>query len=157
PMPTNGSPTTGMAFDAAGNLYATTFFTNTVQKFDRNLNPVGNFGSGYTGSPESILFDVAGNAYVGQPDVPTGGTILKFDAAGNTLASYSVAVDDRGTDWVQLAPDQHTIYYTSEGKKVLRYDTATRTQLPEFVSNLPGTSAYALRFLPALCNQAGDM
>ena len=60
------TPTTGMTFDAAGNLYGTQFLNGNVEKFDPNLNPVGLFGSGYTANPESILFDVAGNAFVGQ-------------------------------------------------------------------------------------------
>ena len=87
----------------------------------------------------------------------SSGTIFKFDANGKPLTTYSVAVEDRGTDWIELAPDQHTIYYTSEGQRILRYDTATRTQLPDFVSNLPGAAAYAMRFVPGVCGTTGQL
>src|SRR5262249_475161 len=55
--------------------------------------------------------------------------------------------ENRGTDWITLAPDQETIYYTSEGNSVLRFDTATGTQLAPFTTSLPGGGAFALRFL----------
>lgn len=159
-IPAAPGPATGMAFDSSdtnGNLYVTNFFGASVQKFDKNLNLVGTFGSGYTANPESIIFDTSGNAYVGQADITGTGVLLKFNPAGNLLASFDVAVENRGTDWIQLAPDQTTIYYTSEGQRVLRYDTATRTQLPDFVSNLPGSFAYALRLLPGLCGAPGGL
>ena len=55
--------------------------------------------------------------------------------------------DDRGSDWIELAADQTTMFYTSEGRDVLRYDLNTHTQLPRF-AKLPGSHAYALRILP---------
>ncbi len=57
---------TGMAFDAFGNLYVTTFDSQTVTKFDTQRNRTGTFESKFGRIPESIPFDVAGNAYVGQ-------------------------------------------------------------------------------------------
>jgi hypothetical protein len=138
---------TGMAFDAAGNLYATNFSIPSVSKFDTSGNLLGTFGAGYNTSPESIRFDSAGNAYVGQAD----GThqILKFDSNGNPLAAFSPATEDRGTDWIELAADQKTIFYTSEGNSIKRFDTTgTGTQLPDFATGLPGLHAFALRILP---------
>jgi hypothetical protein len=76
--------TAGMAFDASGNLYATVFAAQNVVKFDRSGTLQGTFGSGYNLDPESILFDSAGNAYVGQADGLH--QVLKFDSAGNPLA-----------------------------------------------------------------------
>jgi DNA-binding beta-propeller fold protein YncE len=59
----------GMAFDLAGNLYATQFEANQVSKFDNAGNLIGPFGSGFSGNhPESIVRDAAGNFYVGQAD-----------------------------------------------------------------------------------------
>ena len=55
---------TGMAFDAAGNLYTTDFDKGNVSKFDNSGNWLATFASGLT-SPESIVFDSTGNAYVG--------------------------------------------------------------------------------------------
>ena len=140
----------GLAFDSSGNLYATAGFSaNTVVKFDNTgtlMNPT--FGSGYNSHPESIVIDKTnGVLYVGQPD----GThqVLKFDLNGNpgTPSSFSPAIQDRGTDWVDLESNLHIIRYTSEGNSVLRYDLATNTQLPNFANGLLGPNAYAHRIL----------
>jgi hypothetical protein len=141
------SQTTGMAFDSSANLYVTGFGGNQVSKLNNAGVLLGPFGSGYNADPESILFDAAGNAYVGQAD----GTrdIRKFDSAGVFLAAYNVATSDRGSDWIDLAADQCTMHYTSEGNEVKRFDVCTNTQLPDFAppGTLPGTHAYALRLL----------
>ncbi len=144
----------GMAFDASGNLYVTIFQGANVVKFDHSGNLVGPFGSGYSNEgsndPESILFDIAGNAYVGQAD----GTrqVLKFSSSGAPLAMFSPVTEDRGTDWIALAADQKTLYYTSEGQLVKRFDLSANegvgAQLPDFYSGLLGIYAYALRILP---------
>jgi hypothetical protein len=144
--------TAGMAFDASGNLYATVFEANNVVKFDHSGNLLGTFGSGYgnveiPNHPESILFDSAGNVNVGQAD----GTrqVLKFDSAGNPLASFAPSPENRGTDWIDLAADQKTLFYASEGTHVKRFDLSTSTQLADFNSTpLLGPSAFALRILP---------
>src|SRR5205814_4093969 len=63
---TLGGTIAGMAFDKAGALYATDFSANNVSKFDIVGNLIGTFGNGYNCKPESIVFDGAGNAYIGQ-------------------------------------------------------------------------------------------
>lgn len=139
--------TAGMAFDAASNLYATVFAANNVVKFDHSGNLLGTFGSGYNFDPESIRFDSMGNAYVGQAD--GSHQVLKFDSAGNFLTAFSPATENRGTDWIDLAADQKTLFYTSEGTTIKRFDTTgTGTQLTDFVTGLPGLAAYAFRILP---------
>lgn len=138
--------TTGMAFDAANNLYVTEFSGQNVSKFDTSGTLLGTFGSGYNCNPESILFDAAGNAYVGQPDCTAD--ILKFDSAGNLLAAFDVAVENRGSDWIDLAADQCTMFYTSEGTSIKRFDVCTNSQLPDFVAGVLHGPAYALRLLP---------
>ncbi len=141
-----GGFTTGMAFDPGGDVLVTNFSNNTIYKFDPTGALLGTFASGPTGtlSNESMVRDLAGNFYVGHAD--GNHEIAKFDAAGNLLNTYTVATEDRGSDWVDLAADQHTIYYTSEGTSVKRFDVATNTQLSDFATGLGGT-AYALRIL----------
>jgi hypothetical protein len=140
-----------MAFDASGNLYVTVFQAANVIKFDRTGNLRGTFGSGYfsgeiSNDPESIVFDSGGNAYVGQADGTT--QVRKFDSSGNFLAAFSPATEERGTDWIDLAADQKTLYYTSEGTHVKRFDLSTNQQLLDLNSvPLPGLNAYALRIL----------
>jgi sugar lactone lactonase YvrE len=138
--------TTGMAFDSDGNLYATGFDGEAVSKFDTLGNFLGTFGTGYDAHPESITLDAAGNVYVGQADGT--GAVLKFDASGNPLAQYGVASEDRGSDWIDLAADQCTLFYTSEGTLVKRFNVCTNAQLPDFAT-LPSGAAFALRIQPS--------
>jgi len=152
------SPSTGMAFEEFGDqeLYVTGFGANVVTKLTDTGIPVGPFGSGYNANPESILFDANGNAYVGQAD--GNRDILKFDLAGNPLASYNVATTARGSDWIDLGADQCTMHYTSEGTEVKRFNVCTNTQLSDFApaGTLHG-AAYALRLLVAGQVGAGGM
>jgi hypothetical protein len=140
------SITTGTIFDSSGDLLVTDFNGNDVSEFNPAGELTGSFGSGYNADPESIVLDGPGDAYVGQADGEH--KVLKFDKAGNLLASYSPETEDRGTDWLALASDDCTLYYTSEGAAVKRFNVCTNKQLPDFVDNLPGGNAYQLRFLP---------
>jgi len=143
---TGSSEQTGMCFDNLGNLYATNFSANSMSKFDADGDLlVPSWGSGFNQNPESCVFDFAGHVFVGQAD--GSADILEFDTAGAFLGSWSPAVDSRGTDWIELGPDGCTMYYTSEGTLVKRYDVCTSTQLPDFASGLPG-SCFALRLRP---------
>ena len=138
--------TTGMAFDAANNFYVTLFQAGQIHSFDFNGTHRGAFGPGGYSQPESIAIDLNQNLYVGQAGASA---IRKFDSQGNQLDSFTVEVGPRGTDWIDLAADQRTIYYTSEGKIIRRYDVLSKTQLPRFNPvDLPGSKAYALRILP---------
>jgi RHS repeat-associated protein len=139
--------TTGMAFDSLGNLYVTNFGAGTVSKLNGNGGLIGIFGSGYSGSPESILFDRNGNAYVGS--VGGDNRIRKFDPLGNPLGSFIVATENVGSDWIELGPDQCTMFYTSEGPDIKRFNVCDNTQLSDFnAAPLPNPTAFALRILP---------
>lgn len=143
-----GTYTTGIAFDTGGNLYVTNFNAGDVKKFDNAGNLIGVFGSGYDGSPESIVFNTAGHAYVGAVD-GSDEDIREFDAAGNPVAQFDVQTGPRGSDWIDLAADQSTMLYTSEGTAIHAYDVVADVQLADFapVGTLHG-AAYALRILP---------
>ena len=56
---------TGMAFDQNANLFVTGFNSNRISRFPANGAPKEDFGSGYGCAPESIVFDRAGNAFIG--------------------------------------------------------------------------------------------
>ena len=152
---TNCGEDLGMGFDTLDNLYATASFGGCgighVVKFDDHGNLLGAFGSGYSNSTESIAIDAAKHVYIGQPD----GTrqVLEFDSTGAPVAAFSPAVEHRGTDWIDLAADQCTLFYTSEGKLIKRFDVCHNMQLPDFatlpIGGVPGASAaYALRIRP---------
>jgi hypothetical protein len=138
--------TTGCAFNPARTkLYTTNFQNDMVAVFD-DADPhavLHTFSTGPT-SNESVVFDAAGNYYVGHADGDRD--IEKYDSSDNLLATYDVLTGPRGTDWVELSADQSTIFYTSEGSTIGRFDTATSTQLPDFSTAL--NESFALRLLP---------
>jgi len=140
------SITTGTVFDSSGDLFVTDFNGDAVTEFSPAGALVGSFGSGYNADPESLALDSSGNVYVGQADGEH--KVLKFDKSGNLLAEYSPETEARGTDWIAMASDDCTLYYTSEGHDVKRFNVCTNKQLPDFVDGLPGGEAYQLRFLP---------
>ena len=160
----NGSSQeTGMCLDAAGSLHTTNFFAFSMSKFD----PLGGlvnatlhtFG---TATPNSCLFDAAGNLYVGLADVGGGafggGDLLKFGPTGTLLATFNPATELRGTDWIDLAADQRTVLYTSEGNRIKRFDVVNNVQLPDYCSPCDdgsGGEAGTLRALRILPGGAG--
>jgi len=137
---------TGMCFDSVGNLRATSFEANSMTLFDNAGNVVTSpWGGPFNVDPESCVVDAAGDIYVGQAD--ESGDILKFKANGTFLKAFDVPVPDRGSDWIDLAADQCTMYYAGEGDEILRYDVCTDTALSSFATGLTGGPCYALRIL----------
>jgi uncharacterized protein (TIGR03437 family) len=138
-LPQDSGQAKGMAFDTSGDLFVTHWYGtvssgNDVVEFDRNGNRIGLFGAGYDCNPSSIVFDNSGNAYVGQADCST--QIFKFDSSGKPLAQYSVVIENRGTYHIVLDSDQCTMYYTSEGADVKRFNVCNNTQMSNF-NNAP--------------------
>ena len=140
----------GMCFDSAGDLYSTNGFSyGSVAKFDANGNLVNKDfvtpAETNNGHPESCVVDSSGNVYVGLPDSsPTA--IQEYSSAGALLHTFDVTAQDRGSDWLDLATDQCTLYYTSEGDTIFRFNACTNTQLAPFATGLPGP-CYAHRLL----------
>lgn len=141
---TGSAEMTGSAFDSAGNFYTTNFQSGHISKFDNNGNFLGNIVSGL-GSQESIVFNLAGNMYVGRADGDRD--VRLFTTTGTLLTQFDVATGPRGSDWIDLAADQQTLFYTSEGRTIFRYNVGTGSQLANFAT-LPGSgTAFALRLL----------
>jgi WD40 repeat protein len=139
--------TTGGVFDASGNFYVTTFSGNVVSKWNNNGTLAnGSFMTGCDADCESITRDASGNAYVGHAD--GSHAIRQYNlATGAFIQSFSGTTGPRGTDWVDLAKDQKTIFYTSEGGLIRRFDTSTNTQLANFNAIDAGSNMFALRIL----------
>jgi len=121
--------------------------TDTVEVFGPLGQPQGTFGSGYDCAPHAIVFDAAGTtAYVGQAGCT--GAVLKF-APGQSPIAFTVAPDTQGSFWIDLAADACTIFYTSWGPNVKRFDGCAGVQLPDFnVAPMPGGATQDLRVLP---------
>lgn len=137
---------TGMAFDAAGNLYVTNFGNNQVIKVTGPADPHTNslFAS-QGGQPESIVFDAAGNSYVSSAST---GLIAKYGPAGGAPIG-SVDVGSRA-DFIDLAADQNTLFYTTESNFIGRYNFSGNTALTNFASGYScstggGINTFALR------------
>jgi uncharacterized repeat protein (TIGR01451 family) len=141
---TGSSETTGGCFDAAGNFYVTSFSASRMSKFDNAGNLlVANFGGTvFNTHPESCIVDAAGNIYVGQADGSQD--ILKLSPTGALLATFNPTVGPRGSDWIDLAADQCTMLYTSEGNLIRQFNVCTNTQLANFAT-LPAQPCFALR------------
>ena len=87
----------------------------------------GVFASGLS-NPLSLVFDNQGNLYVGQQTTPY---IAEFFQTGQFVQNIGpLATELTGDDWIALAPDECTFYYTTEGTDILRYNMCTNQQLP---------------------------
>ncbi len=155
---TGGTFTTGCAFDTGFNLYTTDFTNTKVVKFDANsphsvLQTIDTNAQDPAGHSESMVFDASNNFYVGDPD--GGRLLLKYNSMGTFVTSFAPAKEFRGTDWVELASDQKTIFYTSEGTHVKRFDVSANLQLTDFNSTALPATAFALRLLPPFDGSGG--
>jgi len=152
-----GLPNTGQCFAPNGDVLATRFAHTSPIRFSRQ-GAVRNadFGSAQAFSfnrHESCVFDQAGNVYIGQAGFNDQQTdaqvpVLKFNPSGVLLDSFVLPTGPRGTDWIDLAADQCTLFYTSEDTTVRRYNLCTRTALPPLITTLTAPSCYALRQRP---------
>lgn len=136
---------TGMSFQNNGNLLVTNFTNGTVVQFNNSGTLLNNGLASGLSNPESIAIDNVGNIYVGQAGA---GSINEYSSTGTFLGSTAAVRENRGTDWIDLAGDQKTILYTSEGTSILSV-TAGGAQNANFASGLPGPFAFALRIIPA--------
>jgi hypothetical protein len=146
-----GGLTTGSAFDGAGNFYVTNFSNNNVTQFN-TTGAVVSPAAFYTGGSqnESILFN-GGTAYTGNATSIGGSAIINQYTTGvsgaPTYVSNNVAIQNRGSDWIDLRSNGTTFIYTSEGNTIKQYDTIGG-QLGNLPVTLPGSAAYALRIIP---------
>lgn len=143
-----GGFTTGCSFNnALDKLYTTNFSASDVVVYN-NASPHSIAQTIATGksAAESVVFAANGHFFVGGP---FDSLIEEYDAAGTLVDSDTPVASDGtgGPDWIDLAADQKTMFYTSEGRNVQRYNISTDTQLANFAV-LPGAGqAFALRIL----------
>lgn len=137
------SYTTGCAFNNDQTKLFTTYFGNgNVETFDTVHPHASALFAGGISTPESVVFDKLGNVYVSTGN--SGGGFSKYSSSGTLLAHYTPSPSQ--VDWIDLAADQKTIFYTGESTTIHRFDVSTNTQLPDFAST--GSTLYALRILP---------
>ena len=149
-----GDIVTGMCFSPSGEVLATRFSWPLPILYSHNgamLNE--NFGDPVVMSThESCVFDPAGDVYIGMagasssPDesVP----VRKFSRYGELRDTFVLPTGTRCTDWIDLAGDHCTLYYTSEDTSVRRYNVCTHSPLPDLINTLTAPYCYALRLRP---------
>jgi hypothetical protein len=152
-----GGVVTGGTFEEGqGLLYTTEFTLSRVLVFAgvhphaivQTIDTTADGGN----QAESVAIGPTGRVYVGHQASPA---ILEYDANGSFLAAHAVSTDLAGPDELDLAADGHTMFYTSNGQRVMRYDVTTGTQLSDF-AQLPGNQyAGPLRLLPPFDGSAG--
>ncbi len=119
--------TAGSAFDSSGNLYVTDDLNGAVSEYAPDGTLDGVFASGLQ-NPLSLAFDNQGNLYVGQQTTPY---IAEFSKTGQFVRNIGpLATELSGDDWIALASDECTVYYTTEETDILRYNMCTNQQLP---------------------------
>ena len=145
----------GMAFDAAGNLLVSRWCNDPfctaefgrVEKYNTMGQPLGKMDATFDCSPRSIVFDVAGATYIGQAGCRK--SILKFTPGQTVPAEFLAQEENEGVFWMDLAQDGCTMFYTSMGASVKRYDVCADTQLSDFnAAPLPGGLTHDVRVLP---------
>ena len=146
--------TAGSAFDSSGNFYVADDYSGDVSEYAPDGTLDGVFASGLS-NPLSLVFDNQGNLYVGQQTTPY---IAEFSKTGQFVQNIGpLATELSGDDWIALAPDECTFYYTTEGTDILRYNMCTNQQLPNlnlqsFPNFDPSTGlpvqAFELQILP---------
>ena len=114
---------------------------NSMSKFSNDGTLLAATVGTFSQNPEACLIVDADTMFTGQ--VRGTGGLLKLDLAGNQLAKYG----SMRTDWIDLAADHCSMYYSDEGPAIHRYDVCTNKPLTDFVANL-GVHIYALRILP---------
>jgi uncharacterized repeat protein (TIGR03803 family) len=152
-------PTAGVIFDAAGNLYGTTYNGSNVYKLD----PAGNetvlytFGSGpYDGSNPwaGVILDSAGNLYGTTLENGVGrfGTVYKLSASGSETVLYSFrAQADGGLPYAGVINDSSGSLYgttyafgSANAGVVYKVDsTGHETVLYSFTGGADGGNPYA--------------
>ena len=144
----------GMTFDASGNLYVTRWCidptcgqgdSGSVEKYNNLGASLGEVGPVWNCQPHTIQF-TGGTFFVGQSGC--GKTILKTPLDSTITAEYRAAEDFGGIFWLDLGNDDCTMFYTSFGPNVKRYDVCGDAQLPDFnTAPMPGGMAQDLRVL----------
>lgn len=146
-----GGFTTTPAFTAdLSRLFTINFSNSALVVYDGNVphaiqKTISTVEYNPYGMPESIVFAANGHYFVGTSEGT--GNILEFDDTDTYVGSHAVARDVNGSDNVDLAVNQTTLFYTSQGSSVKRYDLIAG-QLPDFATNLPDPYAFAFRILP---------
>jgi len=140
----------GCWFDSQFNLYTADFYNTKVVKYDITGSHASSVfadtnAQAPNGNTESIVMAVNGDVYAGHA---VTGKLLRYRSDGAFLASYTPALESgaTGVDWIDLSTDQKTIFFTSRGRDIRKFDVATA--ITTTLTTLgAGGQAFAIRLL----------
>src|SRR6266550_1780959 len=161
-----GGTTAGCGFDLGYRFFGTNFASTLVDRYSiDNAHPIVEQIPSQTGATgaQSVSFDSGKNLYIGYAVGASGGlgTIEKWTKDLTTgkytfVTSFSVPVDNtHGPGWIDLASDGHTIFYTSQGATIRKFDTSTLTASTYATLSGGTVTLYAIRILPPGDGTAG--
>lgn len=108
----------------------------------------GYFGDNY--SVHGTVPSVAASGWVRRVDAVTG---LDSPGPAELATQFQVAFENSGSDYVEVTSDGNTLFYTSAGRLIKRFDLAGNAQLPDFATlpvqvGVTRPGARGLRLLP---------
>lgn len=146
-----GGGLTGGAVDpVTGYPYWTEFFHGHIMRMPPDFSsPPEIFieDTGYSNTramrPESLV--IRGDRFlIGHADWAWEFPVLaEWNRNAEFVAEYNPEPEEAAIDWIDLASDDRTIFYTSEGTRIMRYDLVTKSQLSDFAI-VPNETLYAL-------------
>ena len=98
------------------------------------------------GRPETVVFDRAGFAYVGQQYLDQ---LTKYTLTGDFVGAYPPSAEGRGVDQLTMGVDGRTIYYTTESGVIFTWNLTTNTQGPFVTIPALVDYAYGIAVVPA--------
>jgi hypothetical protein len=133
----------GLCTDSAGDLYATG--GGGIEKYDYRGDPIGS--RTVDESTWSCVTDSQDDVYIGGSP-----TLYEFSPDGALLNTWQLQTDQNVSPtgvpglytnlvaFMSMGPDRCTIYYTSDGQSISRFNVCTGQQESDFVTGLPATT-----------------
>jgi hypothetical protein len=156
-----GGATAGCTFDSAYRLFTTNVASSKVVRFsvDNGHGPISSVTAPNLTQNESVAFDGHGNFYVGYTGTDQSNAgLAEYSHQGTLLNSFlppTVTLENSGVDWIDVASDGQTIFYTSQGRTIFTYNTSTPntpSSINADLSMLEGAGMsgklFAIRILP---------
>lgn len=138
----------GLAFDPAGNLYASDRFTDSIRKFSPTGQSLGEFVTGLQ-DPIGIAFDALGNLNVANY---TGNAVGVYAPSGQLLNTLSSGLN--GPAGLAFGPDGSLYMSNLDGDSIRRF-SATGADLGDFATGI--NAPWGLSFSPTPVPEPGSL